>query len=329
GRNTGPQHPQVPGPRHPGRHRRGPAGEKLPETPRLVQLTSRSTQLRPPARFHQLSWRRAGRAGQLTWRSFKRAELSLYQTLPDVIAHNLDILIIGINPGLLSAYRGHHYPNPGNHFWKCLFLSGLTDKQLNYLHDQSLPETNGIGFTNMVERTTPGSKDLCSKEIREGGRQLLAKLQKYKPLIAAFNGKGIFCKETFGVKAKNLEFGLQPYKIPQTETVCYLMPSSSPRCAQFPRAQDKVHFYIKLKELRDQMRGQAPSRDVQETDYTFDLQLAKEDAKRVAIKEEQEDPEYDIVSYGGEAEWISPRCLPRVPSSVVSLPPQQPVDTGV
>lgn len=29
----------------------------------------------------------------------------------------------------------------------------------------------------------------------------------------------IFCKETFGVKAKNLEFGLQPYKIPETETV--------------------------------------------------------------------------------------------------------------
>lgn len=85
-----------------------------------------------------------------------------------------------------------------------------------------------------------------SKEIREGGRQLLDKLQKYKPRIAAFNGKGngaaplsfcsltvcehlcvcvcpgiyeIFCKETFGVKAKNLEFGLQPYRIPETETV--------------------------------------------------------------------------------------------------------------
>lgn len=30
----------------------------------------------------------------------------------------------------------------------------------------------------------------------------------------------IFCKETFGVKTKNLEFGLQPHKIPDTETVC-------------------------------------------------------------------------------------------------------------
>ncbi|XP_041854147.1 G/T mismatch-specific thymine DNA glycosylase isoform X2 [Melanotaenia boesemani] len=221
------------------------------------------------------------------------------KTLPDVITYNLDILIIGINPGLLSAFKGHHYPNPGNHFWKCLFLSGLTDQQLNYMHDQSLPEKYSIGFTNMVERTTPGSKDLSSKEIREGGRQLLDKLQKYKPLIAAFNGKGIyeiFCKETFGVKAKNLEFGLQPYRIPETETVCYLMPSSSPRCAQFPRAQDKVHFYIKLKELRDQMKGQAASHEIVETQYTFDLQLAKEDAKRIAIKEEQEDPEYESCS---------------------------------
>ncbi|XP_032378527.1 G/T mismatch-specific thymine DNA glycosylase isoform X6 [Etheostoma spectabile] len=221
------------------------------------------------------------------------------KTLPDVISYNLDILIIGINPGLLSAFKGRHYPNPGNHFWKCLFLSGLTDEQLNYMHDQSLPEKYSIGFTNMVERTTPGSKDLSSKEIREGGRQLLDKLQKYKPLIAAFNGKGIyeiFCKETFGVKAKNLDFGLQPYKIPETETVCYLMPSSSPRCAQFPRAQDKVHFYIKLKELRDQMKGLAPRPEVEETQYSFNLQLAKEDAKRMAIKEEQLDPEYESCS---------------------------------
>uniref|UniRef100_A0A3B3Z009 G/T mismatch-specific thymine DNA glycosylase n=1 Tax=Poecilia mexicana TaxID=48701 RepID=A0A3B3Z009_9TELE len=221
------------------------------------------------------------------------------KTLPDVLAYNLDILIIGINPGLLSAYKGRHYPNPGNHFWKCLFLSGLTEQQLNYMHDQSLPEKYSIGFTNMVERTTPGSKDLSSKEIREGGRQLLEKLQKYKPLIAAFNGKGIyeiFCKEIFGVKAKNLEFGLQPYKIPDTETVCFLMPSSSPRCAQFPRAQDKVHFYIKLKELRDQMKGLTPNGEVLETRYSFDLQLAKEDAKRMAIKEEQVDPEYESCS---------------------------------
>ncbi|KAI2567651.1 thymine DNA glycosylase, partial [Homo sapiens] len=141
------------------------------------------------------------------------AEL-LTKTLPDILTFNLDIVIIGINPGLMAAYKGHHYPGPGNHFW-------LSEVQLNHMDDHTLPGKYGIGFTNMVERTTPGSKDLSSKEFREGGRILVQKLQKYQPRIAVFNGKciyEIFSKEVFGVKVKNLEFGLQPHKIPDTET---------------------------------------------------------------------------------------------------------------
>ncbi|XP_003269987.1 G/T mismatch-specific thymine DNA glycosylase [Nomascus leucogenys] len=228
------------------------------------------------------------------------AEL-LTKTLPDILTFNLDIVIIGINPGLMAAYKGHHYPGPGNHFWKCLFMSGLSEVQLNHMDDHTLPGKYGIGFTNMVERTTPSSKDLSSKEFREGGRILVQKLQKYQPRIAVFNGKciyEIFSKEVFGVKVKNLEFGLQPHKIPDTETLCYVMPSSSARCAQFPRAQDKVHYYIKLKDLRDQLKGIERNTDVEEVQYTFDLQLAQEDAKKMAVKEEKYDPGYEA-AYGG------------------------------
>ncbi|KAM4839094.1 G/T mismatch-specific thymine DNA glycosylase isoform X2 [Urocitellus parryii] len=234
------------------------------------------------------------------------AEL-LTKTLPDILTFNLDIVIIGINPGLMAAYKGHHYPGPGNHFWKCLFMSGLSEVQLNHMDDHTLPGKYGIGFTNMVERTTPGSKDLSSKEFREGGRILVQKLQKYQPRIAVFNGKciyEIFSKEVFGVKVKNLEFGLQPHKIPDTETLCYVMPSSSARCAQFPRAQDKVHYYIKLKDLRDQLKGIERNTDVQEVQYTFDLQLAQEDAKKMAVKEEKYDPGYEAAYGGAYAEHL-------------------------
>ncbi|GAB1295455.1 G/T mismatch-specific thymine DNA glycosylase [Apodemus speciosus] len=255
------------------------------------------------------------------------AEL-LTKTLPDILTFNLDIVIIGINPGLMAAYKGHHYPGPGNHFFravqellcgpgwleftgKCLFMSGLSEVQLNHMDDHTLPGKYGIGFTNMVERTTPGSKDLSSKEFREGGRILVQKLQKYQPRIAVFNGKciyEIFSKEVFGVKVKNLEFGLQPHKIPDTETLCYVMPSSSARCAQFPRAQDKVHYYIKLKDLRDQLKGIERNTDIQEVQYTFDLQLAQEDAKKMAVKEEKYDPGYEA-AYGGvyAANSVEPR----------------------
>ncbi|XP_037538484.1 thymine DNA glycosylase, tandem duplicate 1 [Nematolebias whitei] len=223
------------------------------------------------------------------------------KTLPDLLDYNLDYVIIGINPGLMAAFIGRWFPGPGNHFWKCLFLSGFTEEQLNHMHDTSLPVKYKMGFTNMVSRATPGSKDLSSKELREGGKILVEKLKKYKPLIAVFNGKCIyemFCRELFGKKPQKLDFGLQPHKIPDCDVALYLMPSSSARCAQFPRAQDKVHFYIKLKELRDQLRGVRKSTEIEEVDYTFDLKLAKEDAKRLAIKEEQYDPGYED-AFGG------------------------------
>lgn len=97
---------------------------------------------------------------------------------------------------------------------------------------------------------------LCSKELREGGKILVEKLKKFRPLIAVFNGKckrfalapsgrvwpprrassaprltltlfllfilGIyemFCRELFGKKPKKLEFGLQPHKIPDCDVV--------------------------------------------------------------------------------------------------------------
>ncbi|XP_017288326.1 G/T mismatch-specific thymine DNA glycosylase isoform X1 [Kryptolebias marmoratus] len=223
------------------------------------------------------------------------------KTLPDLLDFNLDYVIIGINPGLMAAFIGRWFPGPGNHFWKCLYLSGFTEEQLNHMHDTTLPVKYKMGFTNMVSRTTPGSKDLSSKELREGGKILVEKLKKYKPLIAVFNGKCIyemFCRELFGKKPQKLEFGLQPHKIPDCDVALFLMPSSSARCAQFPRAQDKVHFYIKLRELRDQLKGVQRSTEIQEVDYKFDLTLAKEDAKRLAIKEEQYDPGYED-AYGG------------------------------
>ena len=50
--------------------------------------------------------------------------LFLQRSLPDYLDHGMDIVFIGINPGLIAAYKQHYYAGPGNHFWKCLFLSG-------------------------------------------------------------------------------------------------------------------------------------------------------------------------------------------------------------
>nr|CAH7752366.1 unnamed protein product [Callosobruchus chinensis] len=173
------------------------------------------------------------------------------RTLPDHLTENLDIIIIGINPGLFAAYKGHHYAGPGNHFWKCLYLSGLTPQQMSADEDYKLLQV-GIGFTNMVQRATKGSADLTRKEIKEGSQILLEKLKKFRPKIAVFNGKLIY--EVFSGK-KDFKFGRQPDVVEGTNTHMWVMPSSSARCAQLPRAADKVPFYAALKKFRDYLNG--------------------------------------------------------------------------
>lgn len=173
------------------------------------------------------------------------------RTLPDHLTENLDIIIIGINPGLFAAYKGHHYAGPGNHFWKCLYLSGLTPQQMSADEDYKLLHV-GIGFTNMVQRATKGSADLTRKEIKEGSQILLEKLKKFRPKIAVFNGKLIY--EVFSGK-KDFKFGRQPDLVEGTNTHMWVMPSSSARCAQLPRAADKVPFYAALKKFRDYLNG--------------------------------------------------------------------------
>ncbi|XP_046457818.1 uncharacterized protein LOC124204732 isoform X1 [Daphnia pulex] len=200
------------------------------------------------------------------------------RTLPDHLASNLDVVIIGINPGLFAAYKGHHYAGPGNHFWKCLYLAGLVPEPMTADDDFKLMHF-GIGFTNMVARATKGSADLTRKEIREGGRILLEKLQQYRPKIAVFNGKGIY--EVFSGK-KEFTFGKQPECIDGTNTFIWVMPSSSARCAQLPRAMDKVPFYSALKKFRDYLNGLIPEIDENEVIFNDPKIRAADDGTEIS-----------------------------------------------
>jgi len=171
-------------------------------------------------------------------------------TLPEHLGYNLDILFVGINPGLMAAYKGHHYAGANNHFWPCLYESGLVPEKLTYLDDVRCPSSYGIGLTNIVERTTRGSADLSRKEIRDGKEVLISKVEQYKPLIVCFNGKVIY--ELFS--GSKCTVGRQKDPIPGTNSVVYVMPSTSGRTQTYPRASDKLPFFLELKTLRDEMK---------------------------------------------------------------------------
>lgn len=182
-------------------------------------------------------------------------------TLQDYLETNLDMIIVGINPSLTAAHRGRYYAGPGNHFYKLLHESGLTPRLVSFEEDYKLLQY-GIGLTNVVARATRSAADLKRTEIKEGARIVKEKLGLYKPRVAVFNGKGIY--EVFAnINSRSaFHFGLQPESI--GDTAIWVTPSSSARCANFPRMVDKLHFYTGLNKYLRFLKGEIADVDIRE-----------------------------------------------------------------
>ncbi len=109
------------------------------------------------------------------------------RTVKDVLAPGLDVLFVGINPGLYSGAVGHHFARPGNRFWKTLHEAAVTDRLLSPFEERLLLE-HAIGITNLVERTTASAAELTDDELRDGGRRVREKVERHRPRFVAFLG---------------------------------------------------------------------------------------------------------------------------------------------
>ncbi|RPI87754.1 MAG: G/U mismatch-specific DNA glycosylase [Chloroflexi bacterium] len=109
------------------------------------------------------------------------------KTVRDVIAPNLKVLFVGINPGLYTAAIGHHFGRPGNRFWPAIYKAGFTPRLLSPYEETELLEF-GYGITNIVARATTGANELSKKELIEGGRLLEEKVHTYRPRLLAVLG---------------------------------------------------------------------------------------------------------------------------------------------
>jgi len=84
--------------------------------------------------------------------------------LPDVTGPGLTVLFSGINPGLVSAWTGHHFARPGNRFWPALHRSGFTPRQLRPDEQDELLDLR-LGVTNVVPRATARADELTREEV--------------------------------------------------------------------------------------------------------------------------------------------------------------------
>ena len=60
--------------------------------------------------------------------------------LTDALRPGVRVILVGINPGVLSALSGHHFAGPTNRFWGLLYESGIVPEPITHDDDARLPE---------------------------------------------------------------------------------------------------------------------------------------------------------------------------------------------
>jgi double-stranded uracil-DNA glycosylase len=147
--------------------------------------------------------------------------------VPDVLAPDLRIVFVGINPGRVSAAAHAHFANPRNDFWRLLHAARLTSR-LYEPQEQFALLGEKIGVTNAAYRTTPGSGDLRRADFAGSAERLERIARELKPTWLAFVGK-----ETYrGVFSARADLGVQERKL--AETNLFVLPSTSPANAAVP-----------------------------------------------------------------------------------------------
>lgn len=135
---------------------------------------------------------------------FTREQLDEYRdrTVPDLIGPDLKLLFVGINPGLWTAATQTHFCHPSNRFYPALQRCGLIDFDI----DTGIGMTNeqrdgfterGLGISNLVSRATVRASELSSEELVQGGRRLMALVEKLHPNVVAVAGVTAY-RKAFG-----------------------------------------------------------------------------------------------------------------------------------
>lgn len=126
---------------------------------------------------------------------FTRAELQSFRgkTLPDLLGSDVRLLIVGINPGLLTVAVQSHFGRRGNRFYPALHRAGIVDRLIDAAEgfkpeDLDHLRARGIGITNLVPVATARADELSRAELVAGAASLEERVRIVRPAVVAMLG---------------------------------------------------------------------------------------------------------------------------------------------
>ncbi len=135
---------------------------------------------------------------------FTRAELESFRDaeVPDLLADDLRLLFVGINPGLWTAAVQTHFAHPGNRFYPALLRAGILTEPVDPSagmteQDRERFRARGLGITNLAPRATAKAAELSTAELRAGGQRLRELVRTRAPRVVAVAGVTAY-RQAFG-----------------------------------------------------------------------------------------------------------------------------------
>lgn len=126
---------------------------------------------------------------------FSRAELESHrdEEVPDLLGPDPRLMFVGINPGLWTAATQTHFAHPVNRFYPALLRAGIITRPVDPAAgmdeaDRDHLRGRGIAITNLVRRATARADELGADELRAGGEELLALVERVRPTVVAVAG---------------------------------------------------------------------------------------------------------------------------------------------
>ena len=141
------------------------------------------------------------------------------QLLPPIVGAEPVIVFCGMAGAESSKHRDHYYSSPGNNFWECLHLSGLTPVRLRPDEDVRITE-HRMGLTDLVGH--------WNHETNKGWIEidlLVADIERWKPEWLAFTAKGTaeYAARSLGHRKPGL--GVQDWEVAVAQV--FVLPGTS------------------------------------------------------------------------------------------------------
>jgi TDG/mug DNA glycosylase family protein len=165
------------------------------------------------------------------------------EVIPALVPPDPAIVFCGMAGAESHRHRDHYYASPGNNFWECLHLSGLTPERLKPEEDRRITDF-GMGLTDLV-----GHWDHATNKGWVEIDLLVADVERWQPQWLAFTAKGTAAYAARALGHRKPGLGVADWDVAGAQVFVLPGTSGANRRRDYDGRPDRLSWWQELAQL--------------------------------------------------------------------------------